>query len=85
MSPQPWLSTGASTSPRPRRPCRPGQLSLAEETAILLRIYHQTVGNFFSTFLPTFARDVAALGLLAPARAHLLAAYGWLWGIAGSC
>ena len=45
----------------------------------LLRIYHQTAGNFFRTFLPTLARDLGALGWVI-LREHLsLPAYGWLW------
>jgi GT2 family glycosyltransferase len=45
----------------------------------LLRIYHQTTGNFFYTFVPTFARDVAALGYVLLRERSSLAAYGWLW------
>jgi GT2 family glycosyltransferase len=45
----------------------------------LLRIYHQTPGNFFRTFIPTLARDVAALGWVLAREHSSLPAYGWLW------
>jgi len=45
----------------------------------LLRLYHQTPGNFFRTFVPTFARDVTALGYVILRERSSLAAYGWLW------
>jgi GT2 family glycosyltransferase len=45
----------------------------------LLRIYHQTAGNFFRTFLPTLARDLAALGWVLLREHSSLPAYGWLW------
>jgi GT2 family glycosyltransferase len=46
----------------------------------LLRIYHQTAGNFFRTLLPTLARDLGALGYVLLRERSSLAAYGWLWG-----
>jgi GT2 family glycosyltransferase len=45
----------------------------------LLRIYHQTAGNFFRTFVPTLARDLGALGYVLLRERSSLAAYGWLW------
>jgi GT2 family glycosyltransferase len=45
----------------------------------LLRIYHQTLGNFFRTLAPTLARDVAALGYVILRERSSLGAYGWLW------
>jgi GT2 family glycosyltransferase len=45
----------------------------------LLRAYHQTAGNLFRTFLPTLARDLAALGWVVLREHSSLAAYGWLW------
>ena len=45
----------------------------------LLRIDHQTGGNFLRTFLPTLARDLAALGWVLLRERPSLAAYGWLW------
>jgi GT2 family glycosyltransferase len=45
----------------------------------LLRIYHQTAGNFFRTFLPTLIRDLGALGYVLLRERSSLAAYGWIW------
>jgi GT2 family glycosyltransferase len=45
----------------------------------LLRIYHQTPGNFFRTLVPTLARDLAALGWVLLREQSSLPAYGWLW------
>jgi GT2 family glycosyltransferase len=45
----------------------------------LLRIYHQTAGNFLRTLLPTLARDVAALGYVLVSERTSLPAYRWLW------
>ncbi len=45
----------------------------------LLRIYHQTRGNFFRTLVPTLARDLAALGWVLAREHSSLPAYGWLW------
>jgi len=45
----------------------------------LLRIYHQTGRNLARTFLPTAARDLAALGYVLLRERSSLAAYGWLW------
>ncbi len=45
----------------------------------LLRIYHQTAGNFVRTLLPALARDLAALGWVLLRERSSLAAYGWLW------
>ncbi|HEX4966768.1 MAG TPA: glycosyltransferase family 2 protein [Thermoanaerobaculia bacterium] len=45
----------------------------------LLRLYHQTAGNFFRTFLPATARDLGALAYVLLRERSSLAAYGWLW------
>jgi GT2 family glycosyltransferase len=45
----------------------------------LLRIYHQTAGNFFRTFVPTLARDLGALGWVLAREHSSLPAYAWLW------
>jgi len=45
----------------------------------LLRLYHQTAGNFWKTSLPTLARDLLALGWVLVAERSSLPAYGWLW------
>jgi len=45
----------------------------------LLRLYHQTMGNFFRTLLPTLGRDLAALAWVLAREHTSLAAYGWLW------
>lgn len=45
----------------------------------LLRIYHQTAGNFFRTLLPTVTRDLGALGWVLLRERSSLAGYAWLW------
>jgi len=45
----------------------------------LLRLYHQTAGNFWKTLIPTLVRDVLALGWVLLAERSSLPAYGWLW------
>lgn len=45
----------------------------------LLRIYHQTAGNFVRTFFPTLLRDLQALGYVLLREHTSLGAYGWLW------
>jgi len=45
----------------------------------LLRIYHQTGGNFLRTFFPALARDLGALGWVLLRERSSLGAYGWLW------
>lgn len=45
----------------------------------LLRLYHQTAGNFLRTFLPTAWRDLLALGYVLLRERSSLPAYGWLW------
>jgi GT2 family glycosyltransferase len=45
----------------------------------LLRLYHQTAGNFLRTFFPTLARDLLALGYVLLRERSSLAAYAWLW------
>jgi len=45
----------------------------------LLRIGHQTAGNFWRTLPWTLTRDVAALVWVVTRERSSLAAYGWLW------
>ena len=45
----------------------------------LLRLYHQTPGNFVRTLVPTLARDLGALGYVLLRERSSLAAYSWLW------
>jgi GT2 family glycosyltransferase len=45
----------------------------------LLRLYHQTSGNFSRTLFPTLSRDALALGYVLLRERSSLAAYGWLW------
>lgn len=45
----------------------------------LLRIYHQTAGNFVRTFFPALFRDLQALGYVLLRERSSLDAYGWLW------
>jgi GT2 family glycosyltransferase len=45
----------------------------------LLRIYHQTPGNFLRTLVPALWRDLLAFGWVVLAERSSLAAYGWLW------
>jgi len=45
----------------------------------LLRLYHQTGGNFLRTALPTFGRDLLALGYAILRERTSLPAYSWLW------
>lgn len=45
----------------------------------LLRLYHQTAGNFLRTLLPTLVRDVMALAWVLLRERTSLPAYGWLW------
>ncbi len=45
----------------------------------LLRIYHQSVGNFWRTLPWTLSRDLLALGWVLLAERSSLGAYAWLW------
>ena len=45
----------------------------------LLRLYHQTAGNFLRTLVPALARDLAALGYVLLRERSSLRAYAWLW------
>ncbi len=45
----------------------------------LLRLYHQTAGNFVCTLLPTLVRDLMAIGWVLLRERSSLPAYGWLW------
>jgi GT2 family glycosyltransferase len=63
-----------------RRPGMPAVVNCHSlKNRYLLRIYHQTGGNFVRTLLPALARDVAALGYVLLKERSSLAAYGWLW------
>ncbi len=45
----------------------------------LLRLYHQTAGNFVRTFFPTLLRDLMAIGWTVLAERSSLPAWSWLW------
>jgi hypothetical protein len=45
----------------------------------LLRAYHQTSGNLWSTLLPTLTRDLGALLWVLTRERASLSAYAWLW------
>jgi GT2 family glycosyltransferase len=45
----------------------------------LLRLYHQTAGNFLRTLPPAAFRDLAALAYVLAAERSSLPAYAWLW------
>lgn len=45
----------------------------------LLRLYHQTAGNFLRTWLPALVRDLMALVWVLLRERTSLPAYGWLW------
>lgn len=45
----------------------------------LLRLYHQTAGNFLRTLLPTLIRDLMAIGWVLLGERTSLPAYSWLW------
>lgn len=45
----------------------------------LLRLYHQTAGNFLRTLPFTLVRDLAALAYVVVAERSSLPAYAWLW------
>jgi len=45
----------------------------------LLRLYHQTAGNFLRTLLPTLVRDLMAIAWVVVAERTSLPAYRWLW------
>jgi GT2 family glycosyltransferase len=63
-----------------RRSTMPAAVNLHSlKNRYLLRIYHQTGGNFLRTFFPTLIRDVAALGWVLLRERSSLGAYGWLW------
>ena len=63
-----------------RRSAMPPELNRRSlQNRYLLRIYHQTAGNFVRTLLPAFARDLGALGWVLLRERSSLAAYGWLW------
>jgi GT2 family glycosyltransferase len=45
----------------------------------LLRLYHQTAGNFLRTLPPALIRDLMAAGWVLLRERTSLPAYGWLW------
>lgn len=45
----------------------------------LLRIYHQTLGNFLRTLVPTLIRDVMVIGYVLLRERTSLPAFAWLW------
>jgi len=45
----------------------------------LLRLYHQTAGNFVRTLLPTLVRDLMAFAWVLLSERSSLPAYSWLW------
>jgi hypothetical protein len=45
----------------------------------LLRINNQTRAEFFSTLVPTLARDLVVLGACLTVERSSLPAFGWLW------
>ncbi|MEM6705405.1 MAG: glycosyltransferase [Acidobacteriota bacterium] len=63
-----------------RRRAMPSHVNLHSlKNRYLLRLYHQTAGNFARTFLPTLWRDVLALGYVLLVEHTSLGAYRWLW------
>jgi GT2 family glycosyltransferase len=45
----------------------------------LLRVYHQTMSNFFLTLLPTLIRDALIVAYVLTRERSSLEAYRWLW------
>ena len=45
----------------------------------LLRLYHQSAGNFLLTLVPTLARDLGIAGYVLARERSSLPAYRWLW------
>jgi GT2 family glycosyltransferase len=63
-----------------RRSAMPAAVNLHSlKNRYLLRVYHQTGGNFLRTFFPALTRDIAALGWVLLRERSSLDAYGWLW------
>ncbi len=63
-----------------RRSAMPAEVNRRSlQNRYLLRIYHQTAGNFARTLLPALARDLGALAWVLMRERSSLAAYGWLW------
>lgn len=63
-----------------RRSAMPAFVNLHSlKNRYLLRIYHQTGGNFVRTFFPALVRDLAALGYVLLRERSSLGAYAWLW------
>lgn len=66
-------------TPERRRSMPPAVNRHSLKNRYLLRLYHQTAGNFWKTLLPTLARDLMALAWVLAAERSSLPAYGWLW------
>ncbi len=63
-----------------RRSAMPAAVNLHSlKNRYLLRLYHQTAGNFIRTLLPTLVRDLAALGWVVLRECSSLPAYAWIW------
>jgi GT2 family glycosyltransferase len=63
-----------------RRSAMPAFVNLHSlKNRYLLRIYHQTGGNFVRTLFPTLIRDLGALAYVLLRERSSLGAYGWLW------
>ncbi|MEP7009029.1 MAG: glycosyltransferase family 2 protein [Acidobacteriota bacterium] len=63
-----------------RRSSMPAQVNRHSlKNRYLLRLYHQTGGNFLRTALPTLGRDLLALGYAILRERTSLPAYSWLW------
>lgn len=68
------------TSLPERRGAMPARMNYHSlKNRYLLRIAHQTPGNFLKTFVPTLWRDLLALGHVVLRERTSLPAYGWLW------
>lgn len=65
--------------PERRRQMSPEINRRSLQNRYLLRLYHQTAGNFWKTAVPTLLRDLLALGWVLLAERSSLSAYAWLW------
>ncbi len=65
--------------PERRRALPPAVNRHALKNRYLLRLYHQTAGNFWRTLPWALGRDLAALAWVLAAERSSLPAYGWLW------
>lgn len=64
--------------PERRRELSPLANANSLRNRYLLRLYHQTAGNFWRTLPATLARDLAALAYVVLVERSSLPAYGWL-------